>query len=68
MYGLLHAGAGRRYGLAEARFYALPRGRAPARSEGICAPQLNQFKGNIFDTEMVKAFISPNEYRRRFGK
>ena len=30
--------------------------------------KLNQFKGNYIDAEMVKAFISSIEYRRRFGK
>jgi hypothetical protein len=29
--------------------------------------KLNQFKGNFSDAEMVKAFISSIEYRRRFG-
>jgi hypothetical protein len=30
--------------------------------------KLNQFKGNYIQAEMVKAFISSVEYRRRFGK
>ena len=30
--------------------------------------KLNQFKGNFIEAEMVKAFISSIEYRRRFGK
>jgi hypothetical protein len=29
--------------------------------------KLNQFKGDFNQAEMVKAFISSNEYRRRFG-
>jgi hypothetical protein len=29
--------------------------------------KLNQFNGNFQDAEMVKAFISSDEYRRRFG-
>jgi hypothetical protein len=29
--------------------------------------KLNQFNGNFIDAEMVKAFISSTEYRRRFG-
>jgi hypothetical protein len=29
--------------------------------------KLNQFNGNFIDAEMVKAFISSLEYRRRFG-
>jgi hypothetical protein len=29
--------------------------------------KLNQFNGNFQDAEMVKAFISSGEYRRRFG-
>jgi Calx-beta domain/FG-GAP-like repeat/Domain of unknown function (DUF4214)/FG-GAP repeat len=29
--------------------------------------KLNQFNGNFQDAEMVQAFISSNEYRRRFG-
>jgi len=29
--------------------------------------KLNQFNGNFIDAEMVKAFISSIEYRRRFG-
>ena len=30
--------------------------------------KLNQFRGNYIQAEMVKAFISSIEYRRRFGK
>jgi hypothetical protein len=30
--------------------------------------KLNQFKGNFVRAEMVKAFISSNEYRQRFGQ
>ena len=29
--------------------------------------KLNQFNGNFQNAEMVKAFISSSEYRRRFG-
>ena len=29
--------------------------------------KLNQFNGNFINAEMVKAFISSNEYRQRFG-
>ncbi len=29
--------------------------------------KLNQFNGNFVQAEMVKAFISSNEFRRRFG-
>jgi len=29
--------------------------------------KLNQFNGNFVDAEMVKAFITSAEYRRRFG-
>jgi hypothetical protein len=29
--------------------------------------KLNQFGGNYIDAEMVKAFISSDEYRHRFG-
>ena len=29
--------------------------------------KLNQFNGNFIDAEMVKAFLSSIEYRRRFG-
>jgi hypothetical protein len=29
--------------------------------------KLNQFNGNYINAEMVKAFISSNEYRQRFG-
>jgi hypothetical protein len=29
--------------------------------------KLNQFGGNYFDAEMVKAFITSFEYRQRFG-
>ncbi|HVS21422.1 MAG TPA: hypothetical protein VHD88_06215 [Pyrinomonadaceae bacterium] len=29
--------------------------------------KLNQFNGNFVNAEMVKAFISSTEYRRRFG-
>jgi hypothetical protein len=29
--------------------------------------KLSQFNGNFQDAEMVKAFISSEEYRRRFG-
>jgi hypothetical protein len=29
--------------------------------------KLNQFNGNFLNAEMVKAFISSDEYRRRFG-
>ena len=29
--------------------------------------KLNGFNGNFIDAEMVKAFISSDEYRRRFG-
>ena len=29
--------------------------------------KLDQFKGNFSNAEMVKAFISSEEYRRRFG-
>jgi hypothetical protein len=29
--------------------------------------KLNQFNGNYINAEMVKAFISSDEYRRRFG-
>jgi hypothetical protein len=29
--------------------------------------KLNQFQGNFADAEMVKAFITSNEYRQRFG-
>lgn len=29
--------------------------------------KLNQFNGNFLDSEMVKAFIVSDEYRRRFG-
>jgi len=29
--------------------------------------KLNQFNGNFVNAEMVKAFISTAEYRRRFG-
>jgi len=29
--------------------------------------KLNQFNGNFINAEMVKAFISSTEYRRRFG-
>jgi hypothetical protein len=29
--------------------------------------KLNQFNGNFINAEMVKAFITSNEYRRRFG-
>ncbi len=30
--------------------------------------KLEQFKGNFIEAEMVKAFISSDEYRKRFGK
>jgi hypothetical protein len=30
--------------------------------------KLNQFNGNFEQAEMVKAFISSSEYRRRFGQ
>ena len=30
--------------------------------------KLNQFNGNFVNAEMVKAFISSNEYRQRFGQ
>ena len=30
--------------------------------------KLNQFNGNLVQAEMVKAFISSGEYRRRFGQ
>lgn len=30
--------------------------------------KLNQFNGNFIEAEMVKAFISSTEYRRRFGQ
>jgi hypothetical protein len=30
--------------------------------------KLNQFNGNFIEAEMVRAFISSIEYRRRFGK
>ena len=30
--------------------------------------KLNEFGGNYIDAEMVKAFISSDEYRRRFGQ
>ena len=29
--------------------------------------KLNQFNGNFVSAEMVKAFITSNEYRNRFG-
>jgi len=29
--------------------------------------KLNQFNGNFVNAEMVKAFISSDEYRHRFG-
>jgi len=29
--------------------------------------KLNQFNGNYINAEMVKAFISSDEYRHRFG-
>jgi hypothetical protein len=29
--------------------------------------KLNQFNGNFINAEMVKAFITSNEYRQRFG-
>jgi hypothetical protein len=29
--------------------------------------KLNQFNGNFVNAEMVKAFITSGEYRRRFG-
>jgi hypothetical protein len=29
--------------------------------------KLNQFKGDFLAAEMVKAFLSSNEYRGRFG-
>ena len=29
--------------------------------------KLNQFNGNLVSAEMVKAFITSAEYRRRFG-
>jgi len=29
--------------------------------------KLNQFNGNFIQAEMVKAFITSTEYRRRFG-
>jgi hypothetical protein len=29
--------------------------------------KLNQFNGNFVDAEMVKAFITSGEYKRRFG-
>ena len=29
--------------------------------------KLNQFNGNFIDAELVQAFISSDEYRRRFG-
>jgi hypothetical protein len=29
--------------------------------------KLNQFNGDFIQAEMVKAFITSNEYRRRFG-
>ena len=29
--------------------------------------KLNQFKGDFINSEMVKAFLSSNEYRQRFG-
>ena len=30
--------------------------------------KLNQFNGNFVAAEMVKAFISSDEYRKRFGQ
>jgi hypothetical protein len=30
--------------------------------------KLNEFNGNFIEAEMVKAFISSDEYRRRFGQ
>jgi hypothetical protein len=30
--------------------------------------KLNQFNGDFIKAEMVKAFISSDEYRRRFGQ
>jgi hypothetical protein len=30
--------------------------------------KLNQFDGNFIGAEMVKAFISSDEYRKRFGQ
>jgi hypothetical protein len=30
--------------------------------------KLNQFNGNFINAEMVKAFLSAGEYRRRFGR
>ena len=30
--------------------------------------KLNQFNGNFQNAEMVKAFITSSEYRRRFGQ
>ncbi|MCA1594672.1 MAG: hypothetical protein LC754_18990, partial [Acidobacteria bacterium] len=30
--------------------------------------KLNQFNGNFIQAEMVKAFISSDEYRHRFGQ
>jgi hypothetical protein len=30
--------------------------------------KLNQFNGNFVSAEMVKAFISSDEYRKRFGQ
>ena len=30
--------------------------------------KLNEFGGDYVKAEMVKAFISPDEYRKRFGQ
>ena len=35
---------------------------------GFWLDKLEQFNGNYIQAEMVKAFISPTEYRNRFGQ
>jgi hypothetical protein len=34
----------------------------------FCLQKLEQFRGDFFQAEMVKAFIRSIEYRRRFGQ
>ena len=49
-------------------YYGYPRRDADASGYGYWLAKLEQFGGNFVEAEMVKAFLSSDEYRKRFAQ